>query len=177
MATVEAPRITSARAALRIFVREQIEGQDEINTEQLISAAIARFANDEEFIVAALRELISQLVPQLVSTEMTARRDEYVVTSVGAVSLRHLEETASERLNKVFENTGGQYRKFLDMTRPELLRTARYRERRAASELRWSQFEREIAGLLPNDNLTVGDALTSRQLAELLRKHFPKPVD
>lgn len=169
-----ATRRRPLRTILARFVRARLdEGEHEIRTQQMITLATERFENDEEFAAAAVRDVIQQLVPEILSAEFTSRRSEYVTTAVGAVSHQRLEETVADRLGKVFENALGRYVIFNDMTRGDLLAAAESREKRAAGELRWANFERDVAARLPNDKVTVGEALEPAVLADLLKRHFP----
>lgn len=166
----------SVRKIIREFVNQQIAGESEIQTSEVVARVYEHFKDDEEFIAAAVRDIIQQVVPQLLSEQFTRRRTAWVTTATGAVSRRRLEDTVRERLGKVFENANGKYHVFLDMRRPDLLAAAESRERRIAGESRWASLERDTAALLPNDSETVGACLSDKQLVELVERHF-KPAE
>lgn len=165
-------RRRTLRRLLHTFIEERLEGENEVRTNELVAHAYHKFRNDPEFIDAAVRDAIQQMIPQMLGETLRRRRSRWVTTAVGAISRQRLEDTARERLEQVFENANGRYLEFTEMTRPDLLAAAEGREKRAAGELKWANFERAVAKLLPNDEIKVGDQLDSKTLGGLLARYF-----
>lgn len=167
-------RRRTLRRLLHTFIEERLEGEHEVRTNELVAHAYHKFRNDPEFIDAAVRDAIQQLIPQMLGEAFRARRSQWITTAVGAISRQRLEDTVRERLSSVFENANGKYIEFINMTRSDLLAAAESREKRAEGELKWARLERDTAKLLPNDEVTVGEALDDSVLATLLSRHFGK---
>lgn len=165
-------RQRTVRKILGEFLAQELATEHDVHTNEIVARALARFAQDDEFASAAVREVIHQMVPKLLGETFHARRDRWLVTAAGAISRQRLEDTVRDRFSKVFENANGKYTALLDMTRPDLLAAADARQRRVDGESRWIAFERETAALLPDDEKKVGDVLDDKMLADLVEKHF-----
>lgn len=174
MAAEPQPSIRPLRSILREFIEHVVEGEDEIDRDELIAYALRRFDGDAEFAAAAARDVIPVAVPQLLTEIIRHRRTEMIATPRGAVSRRKVELTAREKLGRVFEATGMGYRSFLLLRKKDLLTLNARDEREVETRLVWVAFRSELASRM-DDIRPVGDAFTSVELDGVWRKHFVEP--
>lgn len=166
-----AEEIRPVRVILREFVKQVIEGEDEINTAELLDYAIKRFEGDEEFRVAALRDLLSVLVPDVLAQVVREAKGELVRNATGYVTNRKVEETTREKLGKVFESSGHGYKSFLALRKHDLVALNERDAKEVATRQRWIDFRIDLAGRM-NDTQPIGDAFTGNELEATWKKHF-----
>lgn len=156
MATVEATRI-NFRGILRRYIEEFTEGVDEVTYSELIEFAQHDLMVNDEIVLAAAEELVSVLVPEILREVMRGRRHEVVAVSSGFFSQKRVDETAIERISKVFEGTGhGGYKALFLHRKFELLDLNRRDELQMATTRKWVDFRGELAERM-NDTQVVGD--------------------
>jgi len=163
---VEAP---SVRKILRDFIMPIVETEDEIDQNDLIYEAMMRFDNDEEFLEAAMRDLIPILVP-LVLSQIVRGKKHIIRTPSGAVSQEKVERTARERFAWVFEGSGAGYRTILQCNRQQLLELVSRDQKQIDSMQAWNECRLDLANRLKGDQV-VGD-LSSRVLEQVWAKHM-----
>ena len=157
---------------LREFIKERCINEDEVITSEMVAAAVEYFADDPEFQMAAVRDVIPAVLPGELAEYLHYQRERFRATANGAVSHDAENLNVRNRLASVFENIGGRYRTVLSMTRPQHLLIAEDRESWAAGHLRWAGFHRDIAAKHVDDIRETGDCLTTSELDSLWRKHF-----
>lgn len=172
----------SARGVLREFVRNVVEGEDEINTQEIIEYAERRFENDEDFHRTLLRDGLSILVPAIVKDVIHRRNNSFanggnagdamVRTAAGAVSMEAIQRTQKDKAASVFINLGQTRRSLLACTKSELIKSAERDEEQAAGSLRWAGFKRDLAKSLPNETVTPRDAIEPTNFDRIWAKHF-----
>lgn len=165
------PEIRSLHAILREFVTHVVEGEDEINSQEVVAYAYRRFAGDEEFKAAAVRDVIATVVPEILRDVIMAMRRDVVRTPQGAVSRKKIDLTARERLSSVFEGTGKGYKTFLALRKRELLNLNERDERDINTRLQWVGLRGDFAERM-DDVRTVGDTFSSVELDVVWRRHF-----
>lgn len=159
------------RVILREFVEHVVDGEDDLKTEELIAYAIKRFDHDQEFLVAAARDVIPVVVPEMLRDVIGRRKQEIMATPSGFVKRDKLELTARERLSKVFEGTGSGYKAFLTLKKRDLLQLNERDEKDIATRTRWVAFRADLAERM-SDTQPVAAAFTSRQLEDAWKRHF-----
>lgn len=175
MSALEEPAQPRAvRVILREFIENVIEGEDNLDRNEIVKYALKRFERDEEFLAAAARDLVPVLVPEVLRAIVSQRREEFVQTPTGAVRRNKLEETARERLSKVFEATGKGYQSFLTLRKHNLLALNERDEKEISTRQSWVAFRTDLVKKM-NDVKTVADSFTGVELDRAWRKHFEQP--
>lgn len=168
---VEVDVVRPVRVILREFVKNVVDGEDEIDNQEIVQYALSRFAHDAEFTTAAARDCISVMVPDVLGEVIRSMRAEFVSTPSGAKRRSAIDETARERFAKVFEGTGAGYKTFLALKKSHLIAL---NERDSKENQRREQWIALRAGFAKQMNATetVGERFSGPELDAAWKKHF-----
>lgn len=160
----------SPRAILRGWVREQVDGQEEVHVPKLADAALAHFRSDQTFLDALLAENLPSMVSDVCRTVLAKTRfihlgDEYVTREA-------FEGRATSRWDLWMEHAGDRHVALTAMTKVDLLTAAEERDHRAAEESRRAKFLRTLAAPLKQGE-TVGAHFTAEQLDQTRQVIWP----
>lgn len=145
------------RSMLRDWLKEEIEGREVIETQAVVTAAVAKFGTDPAFQAALLREALSELIPGMLRRLANEGR-EYIKSSDSYISHEQIARRAGTFWSRWYENIGGGVSKqLLALTKDELLHVAGEREKRADGEYRVAAFERHLAA-----NMESGEIVSER---------------
>lgn len=152
----------SSRARVAQWVREHIEGKDEVRVPDLVDAAIATFSKDRRFLTSLANETLREMVyRQAVQTLSTSRS----FISAGDVALTREGIKERARKHSVFanwlEHAGDRHVRLMDMTREDLLIAANEREKRGSHEMQLAALWRTIA-----NGLEGGQTVSSKYSAQ-----------
>ena len=87
----QTPEPRPVRVIVREFIADVVEGEDEINQQELVDYAIRRFAGDDEFIRAPARAVLPVLVPEVLGAYMRGRKESVVSTPTGYITRKKLD--------------------------------------------------------------------------------------
>ena len=164
------------RSIIREFLIPIVDANDELDSRDVITAAYDAFRHDNEFLQAALRDLVPTLVPEVLNQIVRERKAYLIKMPSGYVSREGLEFTAAERLSRIFQSTGdGIRRRMLLMTKAELLEMNARDERQIGSMRRWIDLRTDLASRLKDDQV-VGD-LPAATLEQVWREHLEVEVE
>lgn len=138
----------TTRGTLRGFLVDELRGAVEVDLDDLVAKAHARFDADNEFRNDLFRQALGALVADELRHLMTHTR----------YDAQALNERAKEIAATIFETVGAKRRKSLTaMVRPELLYAHDERAKQIDGMSRFNSLLERLAGGLPNDRVTVGD--------------------
>lgn len=158
------------RATVSAWIKEQIEGQTEVDGPALADAALARFRDDAEFMQWAIFAAIRPTLYEITTATMAATRTKLRVIEIGENKTKIQKEQAEKRSRwrEWLENVGPNRSVSLwTMTRVDLYAAANQREQRATTEMAIAHFFRILAGRLPDDTAQVGQRLTEEQVTTI----------
>lgn len=158
------------RAILREFIVNVVDGEDEINQDELVAYATKRFADDDEFARAAARDVLPVVVPEVLRKVMHERKDSVVKTSTGYISKAKIEKTAREKLANIWEGSGSGYKCILAMRKPHLLALNERDEKQIETMSKWIGLRADLAEKL--DAMQIVGDLPSSVLDSLWKKHI-----
>lgn len=158
-------KVRTTRQIVRAFLADALDGEDRIDTLDLILRARQHFDHDNEFQQALLDEALAVLVSTELEALVRNLRDSRLADTGDA--------RAKEIAAKMFEHVGGTMRKsLLAMTRPDLRYAANEREHQAVGLLKWARFERALAKGLRDDTTTVDERYSDDAFDTIWREHF-----
>lgn len=176
MSALEQLEVRPVRNILRDYISQVIaEGGSDVTYEELIAGAQAELGNDEEFVLAAARDIVPALMPELFR-EAVHRRKRIAERAQSLISKnRGIRLTVHERLNLVYESTGmGGYKKLLSCSKIDLI-TSNERDRTQISSMqRWVGLRDDFISLLPNDEDLLGETVPEEVLDDVWLRHFPE---
>ncbi len=163
--------LAEARAILAAFVKEQMDNSEELTLDRLLALARRRYLRDAAFQQVSARELIEFLLPQVTQRQRAEVREVFV--EAARQGRPAFQAAAEAKLESWFESIGpGRSKRLLELTRPELAYSISMREAQVAGELRTLAFQRELLSLLPNDRMTIRQAIPLPALEDLFMKHY-----
>jgi hypothetical protein len=176
MSALEEPEeVRPVRNILRDYVNEAVRsGGNVVTQESLIMGARAKFANDEEFIVAAARDIVPALMPDLFREAFHHRKQAALSVTSGWLSKEPagIKLTVRERIDLVYEGTGqGAYKKLLSCTKLDLCRSRDRNWIQGNAMIKWGNLEDDLQALLPNDDDVLGGVVSEDVVAEIWTKH------
>lgn len=152
----------SNRAKVRLWVRERIQGEEEVSLPELANEAIQVLGGDRKFITAFANECLHDMVLELASQVIKQTRGLIkigdVVTDVEGVKRRARKQSVFANW---LEHVGDRHVRLLDMTREDLLSAADERQTRGERELEVAALWRTLA-----QRLEGGQAVKDRFSAE-----------
>lgn len=156
----------SSRSKVRQWVRESIEGREEVRIPDLVNEAVKVFNKDRKFLTALANETLRDMVYELARTAVGNSR--LITLGDEAVNLEGVKRRA--RTHSVFaswlEHAGDHHVRLLDMTREDLLVAADEREKRGQHEVRLAALWRTIANGLEGGQ-TVGSKYTAEEIEDM----------
>ena len=177
MSALEQLEVRPVCNILRDYISQVIaEGGSEITYESLIAGAQAELGNDEEFVLAAARDIVPALMPELFRQAMHHRRSlaktghGWLNNKKGGINL-----TARDRILLVYEATGqGSYRKLTACTKLDLCNSRDRNLAQVATQAHWAKLEDEYQALLENDDDVLGAVVPMEVLEEIWDRYFPE---
>jgi hypothetical protein len=167
--TPDRPR--SARATIRSYIRDVIEGEHDIDRQDVIETCRTRFLADPDFARAVCEEAIDLIVPEILNNMMGHQRADTISTALGWVRGDSVERTAKERFERIFEGTGTGYRSILWMRKADGEQALQRRLDQINGHNRFVGFWRETLPRMDNEH-TVGETFDSKELERLWQRHF-----
>lgn len=160
-----APALITPRARVAQFVREQIDGKDNVNLPDLVETALGHFLRDPAWVEAFLREQFTATLYTIAQNVIAQRRSGQIIIGNTIASATGAKAIAARRprWQLWLEHDGSEYVALPAMTREGLLRAAESREQRADREQTIATVWRALAdGLQPGQR--VGDIYDDDQI-------------
>lgn len=138
----------SARAQIKRWVREEIQGRDEVRISELVVDAMNLFNSPEfqhQLFVEALREMVYNLASDVIKETRGL-----IPTIGGATSKQAIRRKASQHIifSQWMEHVGDRHIRLLEMTREDLVVAAAERRQRGEYELGlatlWEQLAEDL---------------------------------
>jgi hypothetical protein len=157
----------SSRAKVRQWVREHIEGEEEVRIPDLVNDAVRDFGKDRKFLTALANEALRDMVHDLVQSQVGRSRSLYLV---GDTALDRKGIRKSARKQSVFaswlEHAGDRHFRLMDCGREELLIAAEERAKRGNHDLGLAALWRTLAEQLEGGQV-LREKFTPEQIEEL----------
>lgn len=162
----------SPREMLRQWVEENYADQEEVETADVVEAAVRHFRHNDEFLDAFVTSGISELLAHVLVGVFTASR-KYSRLSSGYVSSGAIERAAESRLAKWKVHVApGIYKDLPKTTKAELLWDISERKKRHRTEGAVIAFQEEIASGIGRNNKTVESVYSLEKLEAIHDKYF-----
>lgn len=159
----------SSKARIRQWVREEIEGKEEVQLPELASKAIDTFKKDTKFLRQLAEESLRAMVYQLAYQAVQQTRGMWMAGDT-AVTKEAIRQRA--RKHSLFrdwlEHVNDKHIRLMDMTREELLIAADEREKRGKHEIGLAALWRTLAERLEGGE-TVGNRYTPDEIEAMHR--------
>jgi hypothetical protein len=174
------------RAEIRGYVRDQVEGLDEVNTLELSHDVLEYYGDDLNFMQSFWEQNAPLVVRQLIIQELeqTAKALNRNPKADGSPPVRVLQNNGdptvalSTTLDEEPEAesafhawflriSGGTRIRLTAATKPQLVENWRHRLAHIRGDRIKILFEQRVAERLPDDTTPVGDVLSDDELAEL----------
>lgn len=156
----------SSRAKVRQWVREYIDGKEEVQLPELTNTAVFELGKDKKFLTLLATETLRDMVYEIAKSVVHSSR--LIVLGDEAVSRDEVKRRS--RGHSVFrdwlEHVGDRHIRLLEMTREELLVAADEREKRGRHEIELASLWRTLAQQLEGGQ-TVGSKYTPEAIEEM----------
>lgn len=156
---------STPRARVAQFVRDQIDGKDNVNLPDLVETALGHFLRDPAWVEAFLRDQFTATLYTIAQNVIAQRRSGQIIIGNTIASATGAKAIAARRprWQLWLEHDGSEYVALPQMTREGLLRAAAAREQRADREQTIATVWRSLAaGLQPGQR--VGDVYDDDQI-------------
>jgi hypothetical protein len=165
----------TARAQLRQWVMQQVNGKAQLEIPELCDEAVDHFSKDRPFVRTFLNEAMRPMVYQVVQQVVSASR-EYVVLGDEVVSqavVRARSKPLLGRFTKWMEHAGDRHYRFMDLTREQVVLAIEERKKRVSGELTVIALEEHVmTKLQPGER--VRDRFTAEGLEQLMNEYAEK---
>lgn len=166
----------SSRSIVRHWLREQIDGQDDVQVPELTAKAIAHFKGDITFMELLVTETLSGTVGEL-AYDVLSRARGGAIRMGDAITTRDGFDQRVERsrFRSWMEHAGDRHVALLKLTKPLGQLAIAERRARADEDYRRADFiERLIKPL--RGKQTIGDRWTEEQIDQLRQQIWPEPA-
>lgn len=159
----------SSRTRVRQWVREQIEGREEVRIPDLAQDAVQAFRKDTKFLRQLAEESLRAMVYDLAQRTVEQTRGMWIAGD-DIVTKEAIKKRANS--HSVFrdwlEHVGDKHVRLLDMTREDLFVAADEREKRGQHEIELAALWRTLAQRLEGGE-TVGSKYTVDEIESMRR--------
>lgn len=161
-----------ARARLRLWLREQIDGVDVVSQVHLASRGLAYLMDDQALLMQFADEAIRPMVAAVVADVVAETRGTNAeILSIGNTVVNRAAQEQKGVLRPRFQHwleyDGRQNVSVLRMNRTQLLSAAAYRALQSRKDRALAATWRTLASQLPNDNVVVGDVFTADEIEQV----------
>ncbi len=163
----------SSRAIVRHWLREQLDGQDEIQVPELTTKAIAHFKGDIAFMQLLIQETLPSTVAELAYDVLTRIRGSAIRMGDALVTREGFQERVHRsKFRDWMEHAGDRHISLLKLTKQTGQVVVAERRARSDEEHRRADFiERLIKPL--RGKQTVGDRWSEEQIEQIRRQVWP----
>lgn len=158
----------TARSELRDWLREKMEGVDEVKVPELSTAAYDHFTKRRDWVARFVAEQMPAMVYDLSREFVAQSRGQMRTMGDKVVSADKFKQAARNQpvFRKWMERVGDRHVRLMEMNREDLLAAAKERTDRAGTEIRIARLWRKLADGLEGGQ-TVRERYTPQEIERL----------